>query len=156
MTDFVAQHRLAIVALLESVPSAGIVHPEEPFARTNSAFQAAYEWTDPDDHKQLRGWHVTRTATREFSPSLGRTINVHTWKLQGFMALNYPGSGLEWDAVVEQIRAAYRADMTLGGESLPGPLDQPTGMQVMGTAPVMFCGVLCHGTQLQFQTYAIF
>ncbi|MFN3302796.1 MAG: hypothetical protein ACK44A_03650 [Roseateles sp.] len=156
MTNAVATHRQAIVALMEGLPAAGVIHPEEPFAKTQAAFQAAYLWEDPTGEKQLRGWFVVRVRTRELQPSLGRNVNAHTWKLQGFMALNYPGSGIEWDGVVEQLRTRFRDDPRLGGVAEPPPLGQPSGCQVIGSAPVMFAGVLCHATQLELTTYAYF
>lgn len=153
-----AIHRNAIQALLASVPGAGIVHLAEPYAKTQAAFQTAYQWTAPDDTKQLRGWFIVRVKTRETAPSAGRTTNSHTWKLQGFMALAGDGvlSALEWDEVVEDIRAAFRNNPTLGGVAQPGPLGQQDGAQVVGSAPVMFAGVLCHATQLELQTHALF
>lgn len=153
--QILAQHRLAIVALMESVPGIGVVHPEEPYARTQSAFQAAYMAdVDGSGAQQLRGWYVHRVTTRETSPSVGRWVNVHTWRLQGFMALATPGSGLEWDALVEAVREAFRQDLTLGGISQP--LDRTQGVQVVANTPVMFAGVLCHSAQLQLQTTALF
>lgn len=151
-----AQHRAAIVDLMATVPGIGIVHPEEPYAKTQQAFQAAYLWDLPGGGQQLRGWYVVRTKTRETSPSNGRTVNVHSWKLQGFMALGDAGSGVEWDSVVEALRAAFRADPTLGGVAQPGPLNQTSGAQVVSSLPVVFAGVLCHSTQLELQTYAFF
>lgn len=156
MTDFVAVHRNALVSLLESVPGAGIVHAEEPYAKTQAAFQAAYAWDLPGGGTQLRGWFLHRDATRETAPNVGRWMDAHTWRIQGFMALSSPGSGLEFDALIEQIRAAYRADVTLGGASEIGPLGQPAGIQLISSRPVLFAGVLCHAAQLQLQTYAYF
>lgn len=147
-------HRMAIVDKLDSVPACGIVHSEEPYARTQAAFQAAYAWEVGDGTTQLRGWFLRRTGTREMTLGVGRVMNAHTWRIQGFMALQTPGSGIEFDELIETIRQAFRLDETLGGVSQPGPLNNPTGVQVIDSGPVIFAGVLCHGAALQMQTYA--
>lgn len=147
-------HRIAIVDMLEAVAGIGIVHPEEPYAKTQAAFQAAYQWEQPDGSKQLRGWFLRRTGTSEVTLGVGRVLNSFNWRIQGFMALQTPGSGIEFDELVESIRKAFRNDETLGGVAQPGPLNKPTGVQVVDSSPVMFAGVLCHGAALQLQTYA--
>lgn len=148
------QHRAAILAKMLTVEQLGRVHDEEPYAREQAAFQALYLWDIGGGQKQLRGWHFRRTATREVTLGVGRVMNAHTWRMQGFMALQTPGSGKAFDDLVEQLRDAFRADETLGGVTVPGPINQPTGLQLLDSTPVMFVGVLCHAATLQLTTYA--
>ena len=149
-----AAHRAAIVAMLQAVPDVGIVHDEEPYAREQAAFKAKYLWTDGSGQQQLRGWYVVRTGTRETTLGVGRVLNVHTWRIRGFMALMPPDSGKTFDALVEAMRQLFRDDETLGGDVNPGPLSTQTGLQVVDRGPVAVSGVLCHCATLQLQTYA--
>ena len=148
-----AIHRTAIVALLAAVPSIGVVHDEEPYARTEGAWRSLYLWTAGDGSQQLRGWFLRRVRTRETMTGVGRTVNAHTWQVRGFMALMPPDTGKTFDGLVEAFRQAVRNDPDFGGAIVPGPLDQPTGVQVTDSGPVMFCGVLCHSATLALTTY---
>lgn len=154
MTSKLQLHRLAIVGMLEAIPGIGIVHPAEPYAKAQAAFQAAYQWVKPDGNKQLRGWFVRRTGIAEKTVSVGRVLNVFTWRVRGFMALEGPASEIEFDELVETMRSVFRNYETLGGVAQPGPLNNPTGMQLVDSGPVVFTGVLCHAAALQLQTYA--
>ena len=150
----VQDHRTALAALVAAVPSVGRVHPYEPYAKTQGDFQAHYIWTAPDTSKQLRGWHIRRTATRERALGLGRTLNAHTWRITGYMALDDNGATEPvFDELVEAIRRAYRLDPVLGGASQLGPADG-AGIDVTDSKPVVFCGVLCHSATLQCTTHA--
>lgn len=150
-----ANHRTGLVAMLAAVPDIGIVHDEEPFARTQTEFQAKYLWQPVSGPAQLRGWFVRRATTREQELGIGRVHQVFGWDIQGFMALDPDNdSGKTFDDLVEAIRKAYRDDPTLGGVAEIGPLGQVTGVQVPASGPVMFTGVLCHAARLQLQTHA--
>lgn len=149
----VATHRAALAALLRSVADVGIVHDEEPWARAEQAFRELYSWDAGDGTRQLRGWWLRRTRTAEQQLGVGRTLNVHTWTVRGFMALSPPNSGKAFDDVIEAVRRAYRADVQIGGAVDPGPLDRVSGFQVQDVTPVVLAGVLCHGATLQINTY---
>lgn len=150
----VQTHRTALAALIAAVPGAGVVHAYEPYSKTQSEFQAAYIWTAPDTTKQLRGWHLRRTATRERELGVGRTLNAHTWRITGYMALDDNGATeLVFDELVEAIRQAYRLDPTLGGAAQLSPAEG-AGIDVPDSKPVVFCGVLCHSATLQLTTHA--
>lgn len=153
----VTAHRAAIAAALASVPDIGQVHERERYARDEAAFRALYLFTPPaGGPQQLRGWWVRRAATREYSPNVARTINVHTWQIRGYMTLaDAQGSELVFDALVEQFRALVRNDPTLGGACQPGgPEEDTDGVQVTDAGPVMFAGVLCHSVVLQLKTWS--
>lgn len=150
-----AAHRAAIVALMASVPDMGLVHDEEQYAATQARFADLYLVDVGNGVRQLRGWFVRRTGTQEREINLGRTLNVHSWDLHGFTALDSAASsGKAFDERIEALRQAWRLDPTLGGAVEPGPLGDRTGVQVAEVLPVMFAGVLCHKARLQVQTYA--
>lgn len=155
MTSMLSQHRAALVTLFGSVPEVGLVHPEEPYAKTQAAFQALYQWTDPaSGEKQVRGWFLHRLRTLEQELGVGRVMNVHTWRIRGFMTLESLTSGQVFDELIESMRDAFRADPTLGGVAQPGPVGQPGGVQVVESGPVVFSGVLCHSAQLELKTWS--
>lgn len=155
MSSVVHAHRQALVALFSAVPNIGLVHPEEPYAKSQTDFQALYQWVDPvNGKKQIRGWFVHRQRSQEMELGVGRVMNVHTWRLRGFLSLQPPGSGQVFDELIEALRDAFRADPILGGVAQPGPVGQPSGVQVMESLPVVFSGVLCHGAQLELKTWA--
>lgn len=150
----VATHRAAICALLLTVAEIGNVHDEEPYARAESAFREFYAWEDAAGQQQLRGWFVRRTRTAEREVGLGRTVNAHTWLVRGFASFDSAaGTGKAFDDLVEAVRRAYRADITLGGAVDPGPMDNPSGLQVADIGPVVLAGALCHAVTLNLTTY---
>lgn len=154
-----ASHRAALVALLGTVANIGLVHDEEPYAKSESGFRALYAWQpptpegEPTPETQVRGWFVRRVRTVERELGVSRTHDVHTWQIKGFMALQPPDSGKTFDDLIEALRAAVRADPTLAGTLDPGPLGQPSGMQVADSGPVLLAGVLCHGCTLTLETH---
>lgn len=150
----VQTHRDALRTLIAAVPSVGVVHAYEPYAKTQAEFQAAYLWTAPGGAQQLRGWHIRRTATRERELGVGRTLNAHTWRVRGFMALDQGGATEPvFDELVEAIRRAYRLNPTLSGVAQLSPADG-AGIDVTASEPVFFAGVLCHSATLQLTTHA--
>lgn len=156
-----ATHRAAIVAMVAAVANIGRVHDHQVYARGEAPFKRLYLWADDAGGEQVRGWFLRRVRTTETTGGLGRTINQHQWELKGFMSLRdeptdtQPGeaSELEFDALVEAVRLAYRQSVTLGGDVEPGPLGQPSGFQVTDSRPVMLAGVLCHSATLALTTY---
>lgn len=150
------QHRAAIVAALASVPEIGHVHDRERYAKDEAAFRAMYLFTPTGGTAHLRGWWLRRSATREHSPNVARSINTHTWTVRGYLAFaDAQASELLLDDLVEQFRAIVRADPTLGGVVQPGPLDDSEdGVQVTDAGPVHFAGVLCHSVVLSLTTWS--
>lgn len=144
----VTQINAAIVALMNTVPDIGQVHGYERYARQLSEMLALYQTGD-----QVRGWHVRRAATREISPDVGRYVVDHDWQLRGFMSLSdADASERTFDALIETIRDAFRADDTLGGVVDTMITDERAGVQVQESTPVMFAGVLCHSVRLALTT----
>lgn len=148
-----ATHRAALVALIQSVPEVGRVHAYQRYAREEAAFQAHYLYTLAGGKKQLRGWQVSRVSVVERTVGVGRVLNEHSWQIRGYLALEDAlASELVFDDLVEDIRAAFRADPTLGGVSTAEPIGDEDGIQMRDAGPVIFCGVLCHSALLTLQT----
>ncbi|KLN57622.1 hypothetical protein [Variovorax paradoxus] len=150
--------RAAIFQTLSTVLEIGKVHDRERYLREEQKFRALYIHTLPDGRLQLRGWWFRRTATEERSINIARTVNVDTWAVRGYMALDDDaGSELVFDGLIEAFRDAVRLDPTFGGVCTQGPLgdgDNTDGVQVVDTGPVTFCGVLCHSALLQLRTWS--
>ena len=151
-----AEHRAAIARALAAVPGMGHVHECERYAAGEAAFRALYLYETAPGQSEVRGWWLRRVATREHSPSTGRTVCAHTWQLRGYAAFaDERGSERQLDERVESFRAAVRADPTLGGVCQPGPLAEgEDGVQVVDAGPVRFAGVLCHGIVLKLTTWS--
>lgn len=140
--------RSAIVTTLSGVSGIGQLHGYERYAK-NKPDLVDYYVTD----NRLKGWHVRRVGTRETSKSLGRYVRVYRWQIRGFMALDDADqSELLFDALIEAICSAFRADDTLGGAVDSCIIGEEAGIQIQDSGPVMFAGVLCHSATLALNT----
>lgn len=148
----VALVRSALFDLIASVPEVGRVHAYQRFASREAEMKALYV-ANIGGADQLRGWFITRTATRERAFTLATTVQRVSWTIVGYMALaDADQSELSFDWLVEAIRAAWRANPTLGGLVAPVASDEEAGIQVDELATVLFCGVLCHQARLSLKT----
>ena len=148
--------RDGLVALLQGVPNVGHFFDRERYVRDESKFMALYLYTPPGGHKQVRGWWLRRKATQERTVGLDLNMEMHTWMVRGYMALNDDAATeLEFDALIETMRNAWRANPTLGGICQQSPVegDNTDGLQVLDVSPVLFCGVLCHSAWLELRTW---
>lgn len=148
------QIRTAIVATLNTVTNIGQVSSYERYAKQSADMLDFYRTPDTaGGADKILGWHVRRVATREISPDVGRYVVDHDWQARGFMSLaDAEASELAFDALIEAVRDAFRADDTLGGVVDTMILDERAGVQVTESVPVMFAGVLCHSARLTFTT----
>ncbi|HRQ63885.1 MAG TPA: hypothetical protein PKZ76_03325 [Xanthomonadaceae bacterium] len=145
--------RAAIVAMLVSVPDIGVVHAYERYANDLPGLRQYY-WSAP--HNQVRGWYVRRPATSEQGNVFERSVEIVRWRIVGVMSLSdAAASELAFDALIESVRDAVRADETLGGVvdqcSLPGGTEE-AGIQLDDAGPAMFGGMLCHVARLGLNT----
>ena len=155
MSATVEQIRAALVALIAAVPDIGVVNDYERYAERASDMQRLYV-AAIDGEDQLRGWFVRRVATIEQDISAtagGRYVVTHTWRIQGYMALSdAKASEKTFDTLIEAVRAALRADISLGG--LVSSIETPdqAGLALDESTPVLFAGVLCHSARLSLKT----
>lgn len=150
--------RDALRDLIATVPEVGQVFNRERYFREEKKFQDLYTFTPAGGSKQVRGWYVRRRSTLERSLGIGRNLEVHTWQVRGYMSLNDElESELVFDQLIETMRAAVRADPTLGGVCEQSPIadgDNTDGLQLLDSSPVLFCGVLCHSALLELRTWS--
>lgn len=143
--------RSAIVTTLQGIASIGLVHPYERYAADLKALAALYT-TEISGQRQLRGWYVQRAKTMEAQSAKRAFFDRHTWRVRGFMSLaDADQSELVFDGLVEAARAAFRADLTLGGVVMAPEKDEHAGVAVE-SGPVLFAGVLCHSATLTLTT----
>lgn len=153
-TPTVATIRAAIKLQLESVANIGKVNDYQRYSKNNSELQAQYVATISGS-KQLRGWNIRRTKTRETGPDVvGPKVVTHTWDIRGYMALDDSAATEKtFDDLIEAIRDAFRDYETLGGAVQTTVIDgDVAGVQVIESVPVLFAGVLSHSARLQLMT----
>lgn len=147
--------RAAIGAIIKAVPEIGVVHPYERYSVQQSAHARHFMWQPPGRAPaEMRGWFIRRVATRELDDTSTRSQIQIDWQIRGFMAVQDAiASEIIFDNLVEQLRDAFRADLTLGGLlDAELPVGAPLGPQLMESAPYMLAGVLCHGARLDWTT----
>lgn len=153
--------RLAIGTTIKRVADVGVVHPYERYAKAEKDFAALFFWQPPTPEggsqpaRELRGWTIRRLMRREYEKN-SSVMRIETdWKVSGWMALqDARASEILMDALVEQLCATFRADLTLGGivENMPPAQGQPNGLQLVESGPYMLGSYLCHGVQLTLTT----
>lgn len=148
--------RSAIVAVLNGVPNIGVVHNRERHAADQAKLKALYY-----DARigQIRGWFVRRLTTQETGQLRTDTVEHIRWRIVGVMAFDDASeSELTFDALIESVRDAFRADDTLDGtvDQCSVPVDGggagESAIQLDDSGPVMFGGVLCHSARLGINT----
>lgn len=148
--------RAAIGAVIKAVPRIGVVHPYERYVKDEASFRRLYMWQPPEraSPPEMRGWFIRRLATRELDDTSTKTEIQIDWQIRGFMALQDAlASEITFDGLIEQMRAGFRADLSLGGQlDVELPAGAPLGPQLVESAPYMLAGVLCHGARLDWTT----
>jgi hypothetical protein len=153
--------RAVILAKMQSVPGMGQIHNRERYAKEEKAFRDLYTAefnVDGELVTQVRGWWFRRSSTAERSLGVGRNMEINTWTIRGYMAFSDEASSEHtFDALIEALRDAFRADPTLGGVCEQSPLRDANnldGLQVQDVGPVMLGGVLCHSAALTYTTWS--
>lgn len=152
-----AQIRAAILDVMNAVPEIGRVHDRQRHAVTDSDLQALHAWPEGDPAARVRGWYLRRVATRDASPTIGRRLVTHSWRITGLVEIDDAGaSEIVLDGLVEAIRAGLAADETLGGAVLGTVAepdgDTPSGALAEAGEPVTFAGLPCHRVDLTLHT----
>lgn len=145
--------RTAIVDAMEAIAGIGIVHPFERFAKDQKKLAQMYMVGD-----RINGWFVSRLGVREVEDTADTNFEIADWRIKGYASfLDDEASELAFDLKIDQLRAAFRNDETLGGSLWQigdNDRDSEIGLQVESMRPVMFCGVLCHEATLRLTTVA--
>lgn len=142
------QVRDAIAAKIATVPGAGKVHRYERYAVAQKDFRNLYV-----TENKVCGWFVRRVRTVEQEDSTNANREIHSWRIEGVMSFDDANqSEIVFDDLIEQIRAAFRHDETIGGVVETTLVDGLAGVQLEDSGPVMFAGTLCHRARLSLQT----
>jgi hypothetical protein len=146
------QIRDAIKTKMLTVAGVALVHTFERFAENLAKLKPLYVTGG-----KINGWYIRLQKTSRSSPFMGRIKVVHTWQIRGFMSLDdATTSELTFDALVEAMQLAFKADETIGGVVAATVLEDtdggPAGLQRDDAGPVMFCNVLCHSATLRLLT----
>lgn len=144
--------RNAIAAKMLTVPGIGQVHGFERYTEELAKFKAIYV-----DAGRVLGWFIRRAGWREKTGSTGHTVITYRWDIRGYMSLQDDlQSELAFDALVDQLAAAFRNDEFLGGAVDTTFTDGDAGLQLEDGGPVMFAGILCHSARLALFTRCTF
>ena len=144
--------RAAIAAILATLPGIGKVFVRERYAKTEKELRDLFLVGG-----KINGWHVRRVGIWQTSPVLGRWVVTTQWEIRGVLSFSDADeSELDFDSLIDAAQDAFRADLTLGGVVATTVLgekdDDPAGLQLDDSGPVMFAGVLCHGAKFSLFT----
>ncbi len=140
--------REAIVDHLKTVSGIGIIHRYERAVVDGQKFTSLFT-----KDGRLLGWTITRTGVTETVLDTQTNQIAHRWRIRGWMGLeDAKASELEFDHLIERVRAAFRKDDTLGGVIESTRNGEEIGLQLRDVGPFTLAGVICHGATLELTT----
>lgn len=103
----------AIVTIIDAVGTVGVVHGRRRFARSPAEWLQLMRATSGG---QVNGWTVHRRATDEAQDNANTYRREHQFEIIGVMDIDDgTNSAATFQALVEAVTAALRADYTVGG-----------------------------------------
>ena len=148
MTDL----RDKIIAQIAAINGIGQVHSYQRYAERTKQLQELYA-----NNGQLLGWFVRRKSVNELNTLRRCTLEVTTWQIRGYMAINdAQQSELIFDGLCDEMRAAFRTPAWQKEQSdfntftLEAKL--PVGLAIVDSQPLLFADVLCHSVDCQLIT----
>jgi hypothetical protein len=145
---------------LNTVSGIGTVHSYQRYADREKQLADLYQ-----NNGRLHGWFIRRVSVVEKVFGTGDNIEQSIWLIRGYLAINdVSASELEFDALLDSIRAVFRVDagdpwqaINVSGDYVSTLYtDQPSkeqiGFSVLDSQPVLFSGVLCHSAECQLIT----
>jgi len=146
--------RAGLVAAIQRVPDAGVVHDRERYASNAAEFLKLY---GGDARKGGRGWFVafrSRAAVRR----VGRRVAVMGWEVVGFIAFDDAAASehLACDLAFA-VASEIETDPTLGGacSRLVGTGDEEPGVAIRRVEPVLLANAVHHRVRLELFTESI-
>jgi hypothetical protein len=131
--------RTKIEEMLEEISDIGKVHDYDRWAKDWSAFINLFK-----DGKAIKGWEITRRAAPAQYDSNAEEMTTHHYLIRGYRSLDdSAGSEKIFNAAIEEIRAKFRFDFTLGGICEHAG---PVGVETVEVRT--FGSVLCHYCEL--------
>lgn len=92
----------------------------------------------------INGWMITRVSTKEEHETASHATKTHTFKIIGVYGLkDEDETEITFQALIESISAAFRADYGLNGQAV-----DTSPIQVEIVEPRIFGNVLCHYCEL--------
>lgn len=138
-----ADIRAAIAAKIQSIAGIGQVHAYERFAVQQSKLKELYAFED-----RILGWNVSRASFKKTMIGDGLFLVRSNWKVRGYMSLDDASeTELLFDALADQLQAKLANDPTFGIASWVPDYELKAELE-----PVMFCGILCHGATITFDS----
>lgn len=136
--------RNAIEGKLIAVTGIGKVHKYERFAVQQSKLKEFFQ-----SDTRLLGWTVRRSGFKKTELATALYSMRSNWEVRGYMSLDDEfATELIFDALVDVVQLSLSNDPTFGGIS-----SYVNDYEIKAVLePVMFCGVLCHGVTLSFDT----
>jgi hypothetical protein len=147
----------AIKTKLEGVTGitggAGKVYDYQRFSTEWNHFLGLFKTTG----NKIHGWNLTRVSTEEILQTNNRSERVFVFKIRGYMTIeDAEESEKDFQDIVENICAAFRADMDLGiGSTIEAGDDEHTNgigvVQVQIVEARSFGGTICHFAELEYK-----
>lgn len=136
--------RTGVYTILNAVADVGKVYDYERWAKDWGTFINLFK-TTIGGKAQIRGWEIGRTSAPEDATS----VKAHKYSIKGYMGIDdSAASEKTFNAVIEAIVAAFRANKMLSGAALGHDF-----IQVDLIEPRMFANVLCHYAELSLVVY---
>ncbi len=147
--------RTAIVSVISGVADIGRVHAYRRYTTSLADFKPLHFSAT---HNDIRSWQVSRYAYDEVDPLAGaHGVETTRWEIHGYLSVDDANqSELTLDALVESLRAAFKADRTLGGtvdDIILPDRGGKVGLQLEAMEHVMFADVLCHRAKCALFTW---
>lgn len=135
----------AIKAVIETVPDRGPVHDFLRYAKNTGALATLFKNTVTN---RFNGHEFYRESTRELELDVGSLRRLDAWRIYSYMAFDDADAAAKtFQTQLEAIKAAFRADRTLGGLVIDlkdmNEARGRLGLQIEMVEPWVKAGVLC-------------
>ncbi len=136
--------RDAIVAKVTAITDIGKVHKYERYAKKATDLKELYVY-----NSRVQGWMLRRAGFKKTQVGDGHfDVRTH-WELRGYLSLDDADkTELIMDGLIDMVQMVISNDHTFSGKGRWIEEHVVTGAH----EPMMFCGVLCHGATLTFDT----
>jgi hypothetical protein len=139
--------RQQIFTTLSAVPNIGKVYDYERWTADWNVFINLFK----SSGGKILGWEISRSGLQSISISSHEDEDQHQYQIRGYMGLqDADRTEIQFNALIEAIRAAFRRDF-----SLTGTCELATPIQVTIIEPRTFGSVLCHYCELRLTTQEI-
>lgn len=142
------QIRTAILAVLNTVESIGLMYDREKYSKNAKQLAEFYV-----QDGLLSGGFIRRRSLVKESPDTFTFIVKTNWEIELFRGFQESeNSELAFDLMIDAIDEAFIADQTLGGVVDTTVTPDQAGIRLVTSQPAMFGGVLVHYAKLSLIT----